>query len=136
MKTIAALTTLTICLAGPALAQDRTFACTMTEACRTDGGNCVPEDLPYNFTLNPTTGVGEMEQRIGNFFDGTVYESDGALHFLFVNSAGVELATLADTGGILFTGNMALGSDIVHYRLNGTCRETTGGAAGGASGSK
>lgn len=115
-------------LAAPALAQDRTFACTMTEACRTDGGNCQPEDLTYNFTLNPTTGAGEMEQREGNFFDGHVYDSDGALHFLFVNAAGAELATISEEGPIVFTGNMAVGRDMLHYRLNGTCRETTGGA--------
>lgn len=127
--TTAALATL---MAAPAMAQDRTYECTMTEACRQDGGGCIAENIPYNFTLNATTGVGEMEQREGNFFDGEVHESDGAMHFFFSNTAGVELGTITDAGRIIYTGNMALGDNLIHYRLNGTCRETTGSASGGS----
>ena len=130
MKYALTAATLATLLAPPALAQDRTFQCTMNEACRQNGGGCVAEDIPYNFTLNATTGVGEMEQREGNFFDGTVYESDGAMHFFFSNSAGVELGTITDAGRIIYTGNMALGDNLIHYRLNGTCTETTGSAGG------
>lgn len=130
MKHILTTAALASLMAAPALAQDRTFQCTMTEACRQDGGNCVAENIPYNFTLNAESGVGEMEQRAGNFFDGEVRESDGALHFVFVNSAGVELGTITDTGRIIYTGNMALGDSLIHYRLNGTCQETTGTSGG------
>lgn len=130
MKTILTTAALASLLAAPAMAQDRTFQCTMNEACRQNGAGCAPENIPYNFTLNAETGVGEMEQRLGNFFDGRVYESDGALHFVFVNSAGVELGTLTDSGRIIYTGNMALGDNLIHYRLNGTCVETTGSAGG------
>ena len=119
-------------VALPAAAQDRTFSCTMTQACRQDGGNCQPDNIPYNFTLNTSTGAGQMEQRGGNYFDGQALASDGAVHFFFRNDAGVELGTISETGQILFTGTMALGSDLLHYRLNGTCVETTLGA-GGAS---
>ena len=132
MKQILTTAALASLFAAPALAQDRTFECTMTEACRQNGAGCVAENIPYNFTLNAETGAGEMEQREGNFFDGTAYESDGAMHFLFTNSAGVELGTITDTGRIIYTGNMALGDDLIHYRLNGTCTETTA-STGGAS---
>lgn len=132
MKHALTAATLATLLATPAMAQDRTFQCTMTEACRQDGGGCAPDNIPYNFTLNATTGVGEMEQREGNFFDGQVHESDGAMHFYFTNSAGVELGTITDTGRIIYTGNMALGDSLIHYRLNGTCTETTAGAGGGS----
>jgi len=118
-------------LAAPAFAQDRTFQCTMTEACRQDGGGCVAENIPYNFTLNTETGEGEMEQREGNFFDGTAHESNGSLHFIFINSAGIEIGTITDAGDIIYTGNMALGDNLIHYRLNGTCTETTGGGGTG-----
>lgn len=130
-KTIS-LALLAAFVAAPASAQDRTFQCTMTEACRQNGAGCAPENIPYNFTLNTETGEGEMEQREGNFFDGSVHESNGSLHFLFVNSAGVELGTITDAGDIIYTGNMALGDNLIHYRLNGTCHETT--ASGGGAG--
>ena len=134
MYKILSLALVSAAMAAPAMAQDRTFRCTMTEACRQDGGNCQPENIPYNFTLNAQTGAGEMEQREGNFFDGSVVESDGAMHFFFTNSAGLELGTITEAGQIIYTGNMAIGDSLIHYRLNGTCSETTGGGgAGGAS---
>lgn len=133
MKYILTTAALASLFSAPALAQDRTFECTMNEACRQNGGGCVAENIPYNFTLNADTGVGEMEQREGNFFDGAAHESDGAMHFLFINSAGIEVGTITDTGRIIYTGNMALGDNLIHYRLNGTCVETTGSAGGGSS---
>ena len=128
MNRLLTTATLLTVLASPALAEERRFECTMTEACRSFGANCVAENIPYNFTLDAATGVGEMEQREGNFFDGSVHESNGALHFLFVNSAGVELGTITEAGDIIYTGNMAIGDNLVHYRLTGTCSEATGGS--------
>lgn len=130
MTRLLTFTALAAGLAAPALAEPRSFECTMTEACRSFGAGCVAESIPYNFTLDAGTGEGQMEQREGNFFDGAVHESDGALHFLFVNSAGVELGTITETGDIIYTGNMALGDRLIHYRLSGTCTETTGTGGG------
>ncbi len=106
--------------AMPAMAEVVTHNCTFTEACRTMGGNCQPENVDYVFELDAVAGTGQMVQG-GSTYSGIVTTSNAATHFFFTNSAGSETTTIADTGMIIYSGNIVLGEGLGHYRLSGNC---------------
>jgi hypothetical protein len=116
--------------ATPAMADIRSFTCQMTEACRQMGTNCSAIDRTHVYNLDAEAGTGEMIQE-GQPFDGEVLTSNEALHFVFTNSAGIEMATIAN-GSVVFLGNMVIGGEISHYRLTGTCTESGAAAAAGS----
>jgi hypothetical protein len=119
-----------VALATPAMAQVRSFTCQMTEACRQMGANCSAIDRTHVYNLDPEAGTGEMVQE-GEPFNGEVLTSNDALHFVFANSAGIEMATIAN-GSVVFLGNMVIGDEISHYRLSGTCTEAGAAAPAGS----
>ncbi len=117
-------------LAMPAAAQQVTFDCTFTEACRQFGGNCQPENVDYSYDFDMTTGTGAMIHT-GTRYDGEVHRAEGAHHFFLINSAGAEMTSISDGGRIVYVGTLSLGDDLGHYRLTGNCRDTSAGSGGG-----
>lgn len=120
-----------VALATPAMAEMRSYSCQMYEACRTSSGGCSPVDRVHEYHLDRETGEGRMVQE-GQPFTGDVSTSGDATHFVFVNSAGIEMATVA-AGQVVFLGNMLIGDNLAHYRLMGNCTEMGGAAPGGGS---
>lgn len=114
-----------VALASPAVAEIRSFTCQMTQACRQMGTNCSAIERTHVYNLDAEAGTGEMVQE-GQPFDGEVMTSGAATHFVFVNNAGIEMATIAN-GSVVFLGNMMIGDDLSHYRLTGTCTEADAG---------
>jgi len=119
-----------VALATPAMAEIRSFTCQMTQACRQMGTNCSAIDRTHVYNLDAETGIGEMVQE-GQPFDGEVMTSGTAMHFVFVNDAGIEMASIAN-GSVVFLGNMIIGDDLSHYRLTGTCTEASASPGAGA----
>ncbi|MGR3638534.1 hypothetical protein [Alterinioella nitratireducens] len=119
-------------LASPAKAEIRSYSCQMYEACRTSSGGCSPIDRVHEYYLDAETGEGRMVQE-GSPFEGDVSTSGEATHFVFVNSTGIEMATVA-SGQVVFLGNMLIGDTIAHYRLMGNCTEIGASDTGGGGG--
>lgn len=107
-------------LSSPAFAEVQTFDCAFEEACRQGGMTCSPSDSVHQYTVDTETGTGTMMQQ-DQVFNVDVLHSGDALHFVFANQAGIEMATIAPGGDIVFLGNLILGSSISHYRLTGSC---------------
>jgi hypothetical protein len=114
---------LVLTLAAPAAQAERlAFQCTFDGRC--DDLGCEPSAASYQYRLDTDAGTGEMIAE-GYTYPGAHLASGDTHHFVFVNSAGVEVTSITAGGRVLYSGHMTIEGQPTWYRLEGQCTERT-----------